>query len=217
MTSSRTGTWSPVALSTDLSAASVIPATVPAGGIAVWRSQSGQLSAVAERCPHRGMRLSHGFVRGETLSCIYHGWRYGQKGNCVRIPAHPGLTPPDTIRVENFAAEEADGIVWVASGEISGPPPRLEGLEPLRSLMVEADSATVEAAVGARADLRGVIDAGNAYPGLYLLLSSQSEERTLLHVLVASVSDPAARIAASRHAEALRRAAEALHRSKVAA
>src|SRR6478609_5295137 len=98
MHSDTTGSWTPVALSADLPAGTVIPARISAGSIALWRSESGRLSPSADRCPHRGMSLSHGFVRGEALSCIYHGWSYAQGGNCIRIPAHPGLTPPETIR-----------------------------------------------------------------------------------------------------------------------
>ncbi|MGO7418409.1 Rieske 2Fe-2S domain-containing protein, partial [Rhizobium ruizarguesonis] len=49
-----------------------MPARTAAGSIALWSSASGRISASADRCPHRGMSLSHGFVRGETLSCIYH-------------------------------------------------------------------------------------------------------------------------------------------------
>ncbi|MGO7733734.1 Rieske 2Fe-2S domain-containing protein, partial [Rhizobium johnstonii] len=73
-----TGFWTPVALSRDFPFGTVMPAWTSAGSIALWRSASVRISASADRCPHRGMRLSHGFVRGEALSCIYHGWIYGQ-------------------------------------------------------------------------------------------------------------------------------------------
>ncbi|MGO7616694.1 Rieske (2Fe-2S) protein, partial [Rhizobium ruizarguesonis] len=45
-----------------------------------------------------------------------HGWSYGQAGNCLRIPAHPGLTPPETIRVATHDVEETDNVIWVAVG-----------------------------------------------------------------------------------------------------
>src|SRR6478752_874985 len=129
-----TGSWMPIALSADLPAGTVMPAQSPAGPVALWRSRSGRTSASADRCPHRGMRLSHGFVRGEALNCIYHGWSYGQTGSCVRIPAHPGLTPPESIRVATYAVEEADGVIWVAVGQPSAETPRFEGLMNLQKL-----------------------------------------------------------------------------------
>ncbi|MFB2552860.1 Rieske 2Fe-2S domain-containing protein [Ensifer soli] len=203
--------WTPVALSTDLPAATVMPAITPAGAVALWRSRSGRLSAFADRCPHRGMRLSHGFVRDEALSCIYHGWRYAESGTCLKIPAHPALTPPEAIRVSTFRAEEAGGIVWVAAGAPSSPPPVFAGLDPLRSLTAAADLEAM-AAAGATTGETGLATTAD---GLSLLLAPQGEA-TLIHVLVAAGSSLEARIAASRRAEALRRAAEAQARRRAA-
>ncbi|MBY2989787.1 Rieske 2Fe-2S domain-containing protein, partial [Rhizobium leguminosarum] len=158
MPSATTGFWTPVALSRDLPAGTVIPARTTAGSIALWRSASGRISASADRCPHRGMRLSHGFVRGETLSCIYHGWSYGQAGNCLRIPAHPGLTPPETIRVATHDVEETDNVIWVAVGAPASKPPRLDDLTPLRSLTAFAGIAAIEAAAGAKTSPDGLVE-----------------------------------------------------------
>ncbi|TGT40168.1 Rieske (2Fe-2S) protein [Mesorhizobium sp. M8A.F.Ca.ET.165.01.1.1] len=202
-----TGSWIPVALSADLPAGTVMPAQSPAGPVALWRSRSGRASAFADRCPHRGMRLSHGFVRGETLSCIYHGWGYAQEGNCLRIPAHPALTPPDTIRVATQHVEDGDGVIWISAGETAAPPPRLDGVAPLRSMMVEANVAALEAAAGAKA-AGGLLDHSNDGLTLRLLLAPDGEARTLMHVLVGEDANPTERIAASRAAETLRRAAE---------
>jgi nitrite reductase/ring-hydroxylating ferredoxin subunit len=209
MLSDTTGCWTPVALSADLPAGTVMPARTPAGSIALWRSDSGRTAASADRCPHRGMRLSHGFVRGEALSCIYHGWSYAQAGNCLRIPAHPGLTPPETIRVATQQVEESDGIIWIAVGEPAARPSRFEGLVPLRSLTAHAGVAALEAAAGAKAGPDGLVwPARNSQ--VRLLLVPQGDEQTLIHVLLDDNSSPAQRIAASRAAETLRRAAEAL-------
>ncbi|MDX8449693.1 aromatic ring-hydroxylating oxygenase subunit alpha [Mesorhizobium captivum] len=204
-----TGSWMPVALSADLPAGTVMPAQSPVGPIALWRNRSGRAVAFADRCPHRGMRLSHGFVRGEALSCIYHGWSYAQAGNCLRIPAHPGLAPPETIRVATQAVEDSGGIIWISVGEAAAPPPRLDGLAPLRSMMVEADVAALEAAAGAKAN-DGLLDHTHIGRTLRLLLASEGEARTLMHVLVGEDANPTERIAASRAAETLRRAAEGI-------
>jgi len=153
------------------------------------------------------MRLSHGFVRGEILSCIYHGWTYAQAGNCLRIPAHPALTPPDTIRVATQPVEDGGGIIWISVGEPAAGPPRFEGLAPLRSMMVEADIAALEAAAGTKTS-GGLLDYTHNARTIRLLLVPEGQARTLMHVLVGEGSTPTERIAASRAAEALRRAAE---------
>jgi nitrite reductase/ring-hydroxylating ferredoxin subunit len=203
-----TGCWTPVALCADLPAGTVMPARLPAGSIALWRTQSGRVTASADRCPHRGMRLSHGFVRGEALSCIYHGWSYGQTGECRRIPAHPGLTPPETIRVAVHAVEEAWGVIWVAVGETTAEPPRFEGFVPLRSLTAHADIAALKAATGATAGPAGLGWPAPGAPEIRLLSVPQEGYETLIHVMVPGDSSPAQRIAASRAAETLRRTAE---------
>ncbi|MBB3318008.1 MULTISPECIES: Rieske 2Fe-2S domain-containing protein [unclassified Rhizobium] len=210
MPAEMTGFWAPVALSGDLPPATVIPARTTAGSIALWRSQSGRVAASADRCPHRGMRLSHGFVRGEALSCIYHGWSYSQAGNCLRIPAHPGLSPPETIRVATQKVEEADGLLWVAVGDPAHQPPALAGLVPLRSLTVEADIGAIERAAGATLDARGVLETVENSQAVRLLLVELQPHRTLVHVLVDDGATPAERIMASRAAESLRRRAESL-------
>jgi nitrite reductase/ring-hydroxylating ferredoxin subunit len=215
MPSATTGFWTPVALSRDLPAGTVMPARTAAGSIALWRSASGRISASADRCPHRGMRLSHGFVRGEALSCIYHGWSYGQAGNCLRIPAHPGLAPPETIRVATHDVEEADNVIWVAVGTPAAKPPRLEGLIPLRSLTALAGIAAIEAAAGAKASPEGLLEFNATSGTIRLLLSAQEDGQTLIHVLLKSDTGPAAGIGASRAAESLRRQAEDLQRKEI--
>lgn len=208
MLSDPTHSWVPVALSQDLPAGTVMPARTPAGSIALWRSQSGRISASADRCPHRGMRLSHGFVRGEALSCIYHGWSYSQAGHCLRIPAHPDLVPPETIRVVTHAVDEAGGIVWFADGEPAAKPPLLEGFTPLRSLTVQAGAASIEAAAGAKATTGGLAWQPPGAPAIRLLIGLQQDGETSVHALVSAGCTAAERIAASRATETLRRKAE---------
>ncbi|NYJ10393.1 phenylpropionate dioxygenase-like ring-hydroxylating dioxygenase large terminal subunit [Rhizobium leguminosarum] len=215
MPSDPTGYWTPVALSRDLPAATVMPARTASGSIALWRSASGRISASTDRCPHRGMRLSHGFVRGEALSCIYHGWSYGPAGNCLRIPAHPGLAPPETIRVATHEVEEAGNMIWVAVGTPASKPPRLDGLIPLRSLTAFADVAAIETAAGAKANPDGLIEI-DASTGTVCLLSVQEDGQTLIHVLLKEDLGPAAAIGASRAAESLRRRAEDLQKKESA-
>jgi hypothetical protein len=150
------------------------------------------------------MRLSHGFVRGEALSCIYHGWSYGAGGNCLRIPAHPSLEPPEAIHVPVYAACDAGHVIWVAATKPDTAPPDLSGLEPLRSMTVEAD-LTALAGLTAQADgtLRGRIDGVM----VAVALQTAAPRKTVLHVL-AEPAAPDARVALSRWLEVQRRLAE---------
>jgi phenylpropionate dioxygenase-like ring-hydroxylating dioxygenase large terminal subunit len=88
--------------------------------IVVWRTSDGDVHAAVDQCPHRGTRLSIGRVDGDEIVCAYHGWRFGPGGQCVRIPAHPELKPPESARLSMHHAREAYGLVWVCAGEPRG-------------------------------------------------------------------------------------------------
>lgn len=163
------------------------------------------------------MRLSHGFVRGEALSCIYHGWSYGSAGQCLRIPAHPGLTPPETIRAVTYPVEESCGIIWVADGTPVGAPPQFDDWAPLRSLTVHSGIAAIEAAAGAKAEGNAIRWDVEGATECRLLLAPQDENETLVHILLPAGCSAADRVRATRAAEALRRKAEEIETKGVAA
>ncbi len=185
--------WVAVALSQDLRNAMAMPARIDGTDLALWRSMSGQVHAWGDRCPHRGMRLSHGFVRGETLSCIYHGWQYGQDGGCTSIPAHPKLTPPKTICATTYQCVEDGGLIWVALNEVTTAPPTLSGKTPVRSVQINTPRHEVAAHFGdAEATIVNAVD-------MTLVLQSTDDAHCIAHVL--STADPKV---ASRWIEAQR-------------
>lgn len=134
--------WVPIALSRDIPEGVTRAVILDGQELVAWRDQSGSMQVWEDRCPHRGMRLSYGFVRGDRLNCLYHGWEYGADASCHRIPAHPDLAVPATIRVKAFAAAEIGGMVLV---ELSGSRPafaRPSGA-PVASIALDADIGTV--------------------------------------------------------------------------
>jgi nitrite reductase/ring-hydroxylating ferredoxin subunit len=139
--------WTPVALSVDVPAGIVIPVRLDWAELAVWRSEAGRLAAWQDRCPHRGMRLSHGFVRGDMLSCLYHGWRYDAAGQCRKIPAHPDLMPPAAFCTRSFPCRESSGLVWVAPQPTEASPPVFPEGAPLCSISISASVQSVAAAL----------------------------------------------------------------------
>ena len=141
--------WYAVALARDLPAGVPLPVILAGREIVIWRGDSGALRAWVDRCPHRGMRLSLGFVRGDTLSCLYHGWRYrGEGGGCEHIPAHPDLVPPKTITVDAYSVAEADGLIWLQIGEATDAPPgSAAGFAGAISVTIDCAAALVRAAL----------------------------------------------------------------------
>jgi nitrite reductase/ring-hydroxylating ferredoxin subunit len=110
--------------------------------IVVWRDANAVPHVWADRCPHRGMRLSYGFVRADRIACLYHGWQYGSDGRCLHIPAHPALQPPASIAVWRHSVCETLGLIFAHLGEAEDGPALPEGAAgrnfiPVRSIHVD--------------------------------------------------------------------------------
>jgi phenylpropionate dioxygenase-like ring-hydroxylating dioxygenase large terminal subunit len=109
--------------------------------LVLWRDATGAPQAWADRCPHRGTRLSLGRVvtagADARLECPYHGWQFAASGQCVVIPALPEFAPPPAHRACTFEAREAHGLVWVRmlSGDAALPAFEAEHDPRLRKLL----------------------------------------------------------------------------------
>ena len=179
--------WIAVGLKEDVPPGTVIPSRIDDTDLAVWCSPSGKFHAWSDRCPHRGMRLSHGFVRGDTLACIYHGWQYSEDGTCHYIPAHPQLAPPKTICVPRFACEEAGGVLWASLHETSSRPPVLAGHRPVRSMPIARSAGEIAAQFGSRNE--HLIEVGAEYD-VILALQPCGPDLCMAHALAGSECDP---------------------------
>jgi nitrite reductase/ring-hydroxylating ferredoxin subunit len=188
--------WVAVGGSAGLAPGAVMPAIVRGTELAVWRDAAGAVHAWRDRCPHRGMRLSMGFVDGDgRLACRYHGWRFGAGGTCATIPAHPGRPAPDDISAQVFASQERDGLIWVALadtaplGEIASPG---EELVFCRSLVVRAGIEAVIDAAEALVLAPGIARTERAGAPLVLALQPVDAARTGIHLMaVANGADVA--------------------------
>jgi phenylpropionate dioxygenase-like ring-hydroxylating dioxygenase large terminal subunit len=79
------------------------------------RDRAGEVFALRDICPHRGIPLSHGRFDGCEIECCYHGWRFNPQGTCTHIPS---LLPAqkfdlDRVLVYRFPCREVQGNVWV--------------------------------------------------------------------------------------------------------
>lgn len=84
----------------------------------LFRNTDGKLVCLTDRCPHRAARLSDGQIIDGKIECLYHGWQFGSKGQCLHIPQLPAEAKiPANACVQAFAVVERQGIVWVWPGE----------------------------------------------------------------------------------------------------
>ena len=87
-------------------------------GYAIWRPSPGwPAEAAADECPHRGARLSQGWLADGCVVCPYHGWRFEAGGACTLIPQNdPSLPIPPRARLLTAHCEERYGLVWLCIG-----------------------------------------------------------------------------------------------------
>lgn len=211
--------WHPVAIAEAIAPATCAGVVIEGREVVVWRDGTGRLRAWQDRCPHRGMKLSFGFVRGDRLTCLYHGWAYDGQGRCRHIPAHPDLEIPPTIAVEQHAVCEAAGLVWVAvaHGSQTAPHPPGQPASAARSLyvdrplgvLVEALRTAPGVALGAEV-ARLLAFELEGRPLLAGLHECDGEHSALHIVLAQDTADAAARKAVAAWATTLRRRAEAV-------
>ena len=109
--------WLAVANGADIVAGKAHSVRLLERDLVLWRDGEGAVHAWQDRCPHRGAMLSRGRVETDRLVCGYHGWNFGVDGKCLRIPAHPKMTPPRAAVARTYGARECHGLVWVCLGE----------------------------------------------------------------------------------------------------
>lgn len=201
--------WVAIALAQDVPMAGTRAILLSERELVAWRGADGMVRVWNDRCPHRGMRLSFGFVRENVLNCLYHGWQYVGSGVCQMIPAHPDLTVPPTIRATVFAAVEQDGLVWVnlSRNPTSAPPAIGRVATPVASIAIDRPAATIAADLALFGAWPVSVAAAPGRPELALAMHDTGG-RAMLHALMLGDADAAARARAARLVRRLRAALE---------
>ena len=109
------GFWYPACTSQELRPGKLKGTVLLGLPILVCKTSIGEVAAMRDLCPHRGMPLSFGRMRGDCIECAYHGWRFDHKGRCRDIPAlvQGSQIQTDKIGVNTYPCLERDGYVWV--------------------------------------------------------------------------------------------------------
>ncbi|EME14486.1 Rieske 2Fe-2S domain-containing protein [Rhodococcus triatomae] len=100
--------------------------------LVVFADSEGKLNILDAYCRHMGGDLSQGTVKGDSVACPFHDWRWGGKGKCTSIP-YARRVPP-LARTRAWTTLEQDGMLFVwhdpegkAPGEDDMYIPRIEG------------------------------------------------------------------------------------------
>ncbi|MEO1427534.1 MAG: aromatic ring-hydroxylating dioxygenase subunit alpha [Cyanobacteria bacterium J06632_19] len=110
--------WYPATWASELKPSQVLPVVIWNSAIALYRSQDGQVHAIEDACPHKGVALHKGKVTGENLACPYHGWEFNRDGVCTSIPYFPKDQKLPCAKARSYAVREKYNIVWIFPGAI---------------------------------------------------------------------------------------------------
>lgn len=94
--------------------------------IVFFRTSTGTIAALEDRCSHRQAPLSLGRLAGDTLQCGYHGFAFAANGACTHIPRQNAI--PGGAAIKAYTVVERWGLVWLWFGAAAADTDRILAL-----------------------------------------------------------------------------------------
>lgn len=102
------GCWHPLLASRDLKDKPVAVSLM--GMPLVLARLEGTPRVFTDRCPHRLIPLSQGFIASDRLVCPYHGWEFDAGGQLQRTPGTASCSTH--AKLNTYPLLERDGLLW---------------------------------------------------------------------------------------------------------
>jgi 5,5'-dehydrodivanillate O-demethylase len=96
------------------------PIRVMSEDFAIYRGEDGQAQIIDYRCPHRGAMMHLGWVEGNDIRCVYHGWKFDCTGQCNEQPAEEAGFARK-VRIGAYPTREFMGLIFGFFGEGAEP------------------------------------------------------------------------------------------------
>jgi 5,5'-dehydrodivanillate O-demethylase len=117
--------WMPIAAEAELDATPTKPVRLMGEDLVLYKDKSGTFGLLDRHCAHRRADLSYGSVEDCGLRCNYHGWLYGETGQCLAQPfeetTHPEARYKDRITIKAYPVEAKAGLLWAYLGPAPAP------------------------------------------------------------------------------------------------
>jgi 5,5'-dehydrodivanillate O-demethylase len=114
--------WQPIFISAKLQPGKLMPLHVMGERFTLYRGETGTAHLVGFRCAHRRTQLSVGWVRGDAVQCLYHGWTYDSAGQCIERPGERPPGPCANASIPSYPVQEHLGLIFAYLGEGDPPP-----------------------------------------------------------------------------------------------
>jgi 5,5'-dehydrodivanillate O-demethylase len=112
--------WHPIARSELLAPGKAQPLRILSEDLTLYRGQGGEPHLVGGRCPHRRTLLHTGWVQGDNIRCMYHGWQFNGAGECIQRPAEND-TKTNRERIAGYPVREYCGLIFAYLGPGEAP------------------------------------------------------------------------------------------------
>jgi 3-ketosteroid 9alpha-monooxygenase subunit A len=89
--------------------------------LVVFGTEDGKLNVLDGYCRHMGGDLTQGTVKGNTVACPFHDWRWAGNGKCVDIPYAKRV--PLRARTRSWITMEENKQLFVWNDPQGNPPP----------------------------------------------------------------------------------------------
>lgn len=115
-----TNQWYLVALEDELLKQNPLGKKILGQEVVIFKTESGKIQVIENRCCHRNVALSMGYVKNEAIKCAYHGWEFDGTGKCVNIPSlHDKSQIPASACVKKYEVKIYNHMIWAFFGEAS--------------------------------------------------------------------------------------------------
>ncbi|MEA5573350.1 aromatic ring-hydroxylating dioxygenase subunit alpha [Calothrix sp. UHCC 0171] len=85
--------------------------------LVLFRGSNRKPIALLDKCPHRNVPLSQGWVRDNQIICRYHGWKFDTDGTCQEIPGLCNVRNNSKnnhkLNAISYPVIEQDNFIWV--------------------------------------------------------------------------------------------------------
>ncbi|MGW4090208.1 Rieske 2Fe-2S domain-containing protein [Nocardia sp. NPDC004750] len=89
--------------------------------LVVFAGAGGELYVLDAYCRHMGGNLGDGRIKGDSIACPFHDWRWGGNGRCTGIPY--GRRVPPRARTRSWPTLEQNKQLFVWNDPEGDPPP----------------------------------------------------------------------------------------------
>jgi 5,5'-dehydrodivanillate O-demethylase len=112
--------WIPIAALTQLDDNPVRKVRVLGEDLTLYRTTTGKIGLIGERCLHRLVDMQYGIPDERGLRCPYHGWLYEESGACTERPME-SAKGEFKFKMKGYPVKELGGLVFAYLGPQPAP------------------------------------------------------------------------------------------------